>query len=479
MKDGRRFTFDRIARGWLLPALLATVAITAAAAAGQPAAAAGPVSFQKQVQPILQRRCQGCHQPANRSGKLVVTSYTFLKTGGDHGTAFVPGKPNDSVLVRYIAGKEPLMPKGGPPMPAAEVELIQRWITEGAKDDTTVAKDPIDAAHPPAYAAPPVISALAYSPDGGTLAVAGYREVLLHKADGSGLIGRLVGASDRIETLAYSPDGKILAAAGGAPARFGEVQFWDPAARQLTRAVQSTYDTLFGASFSPDGKMLAFGCADNTARIVTVPEGRQILKFENHSDWVFATAFSLDNKNLITASRDRAMKLILIEGDAGSFVDDINKHYEGLKCVARHPKEEQIACAGFDGIPRLYRIFREKARTMMNEDHNLIREFERQPGPVNALAFSPDGTRLAVAGMGGEAHVYDVKDGRKVATLKGHEGAIFAIAYSPKGDLIGTGGFDGRVRLFNAATGALVKAFVPVPMSPKVTSAKKVATSPR
>src|SRR5262249_34319690 len=142
-----------------------------------------------------------------------------------------------------------------------------------------------------------------------------------------------------------------------------------------------------------------------------------------------------------------------------------------------HPKEEQIACAGFDGIPRLYRIFRETARTMMNEDHNLIREFERQPGPVNALAFSPDGTRLAGAGVGDEAHVYDVATGKKVATLKGHEGALFALAYSPKGDLIATGGFDGRVRLFNAATGALVKAFVPVPMNPKVTNAKKVATS--
>src|SRR5690242_1774955 len=74
MKEGRRFTFHCIARGRLLPALMATVAITGAGLAVRMAAAAGPVSFQKQVQPILQRRCQGCHQPANRSGKLVVTS---------------------------------------------------------------------------------------------------------------------------------------------------------------------------------------------------------------------------------------------------------------------------------------------------------------------------------------------------------------------------------------------------------------------
>src|SRR5207249_11809673 len=133
-------------------------------------------------------------------------------------------------------------------------------------DDTPVVKDPIDAEHPPVYRNPPVISSLAYSPDGMTLAVSGYREVLLQKSDGSGLVGRLVGQSYRIETIAFSPDGKLLAAVGGRPAEFGEIQFWDPATKKRVQSVKSTYDTLYGASFAPDGKRLAFGCADNSAR---------------------------------------------------------------------------------------------------------------------------------------------------------------------------------------------------------------------
>src|SRR6266849_3724515 len=87
----------------------------AAAAPGPPSvagsAAPKPVSFQKQIQPILQRRCQGCHQPASRGGKLAVTSYALLKAGGMSGPAFRAGDPEKSLLVQYVSGAEPKMPK--------------------------------------------------------------------------------------------------------------------------------------------------------------------------------------------------------------------------------------------------------------------------------------------------------------------------------------------------------------------------------
>src|SRR5690606_29807221 len=95
---------------------------------------APPVSFYRQVRPILQRNCTGCHQPAKDGGKLVLTSYEGLKQGGENGAGFEAGKPDESNLLIYISGEEPEMPRNADPLKTKEVDLISRWITEGATD---------------------------------------------------------------------------------------------------------------------------------------------------------------------------------------------------------------------------------------------------------------------------------------------------------------------------------------------------------
>ncbi len=455
-------------------ATLALLAALAPVARGDdpPAAAEAPVSFHRQVVPILQRHCQGCHQPAKANGKLNLTTYEALRRGGSAGPLIEPGKPDGGSLMENITGQPAAMPPNAPALGQGDVALIARWIAQGAGDDTPpTAVDAIDADHPPAYAAPPVITALAFSPDGATLAVSGYREVLIHKGDGSGLVARLVGQAQRVEGLAFSPDGATLACVGGSPGRFGEVQFWDPKAGKLKGALRSTYDTLYGGAFSPDGARFAFGCADNSARVVEVKDLKEVLKVDSHSDWVFGTAYSKEGKHLITLGRDGALKLI--EGATGSFVDDIGKNYGELKVLARSPKDDTVAIGGDERIPRLYKVFRTQARDPNYTDFNLLRAFEAQPGPISALAFAPDGATLAVGGSGGQARLYKVLDGSRVATLPGHQGGIYALAFAPDGSRVATGGFDGTVRIFAVADGKLVASFIPVPIAPAVAASGK------
>ena len=98
---------------------------------------------------------------------------------------------------------------------------------------------------------------LAFSDDDRWLAVSGFREILLHRADGSGLQARLVGLSDRIQSLLFLPGGRNLVASGGTPGRFCEVQVWDLDEAELQMAKTFCYDTLFGASLSPDNRKIA------------------------------------------------------------------------------------------------------------------------------------------------------------------------------------------------------------------------------
>jgi mono/diheme cytochrome c family protein len=337
----------------------------------------GPVSYYHDVRRLFQQHCQGCHQPAKPQGGYVMTSHADLLKAGDRGTpGVVPGQPDKSVLVEQIVpkdGKRAAMPKSKDPLAAADIALIRRWIAEGAKDDTPkTARDIVDEKHPPVYAVAPVISSIDYSPDGSLLAVAGFHEVLLHKADGSGLVGRLIGLSEHIQSVAFSPDGKRLAVAGGSPARFGEIQVWDVAKKKLTYSVSITYDTLYGVSWSPDGTKIAFGCADNSIRAIEADTGKQILFQGAHSDWVLGTTFSQDSLHVVSISRDMSMKLTVVATQR--FVDNVTSITPGglkggLLAVDRRPQPkpskvkgvvgrdkvyDEVIMGGSDGVPRLY-----------------------------------------------------------------------------------------------------------------------------
>ena len=194
-----------------------------APAADDPAPVNGPVSYHKDVRPILQAKCQGCHQPAKDSGEYVMTAFAGLLEGGSSGdSAVVPGQPDASELVHQIVPKDgkSLMPKNAPPLHESEIALISKWIAEGAKDDTPKSlSTPIDAEHPPTYTRPPVIASVDYSPDGKLLAVTGFHEVLLAEPDTGKLAGRLIGLSERVQSVKFSPDGgRSWPSPGGTPA---------------------------------------------------------------------------------------------------------------------------------------------------------------------------------------------------------------------------------------------------------------------
>ena len=138
------------------------------------------VSYYREIRPILQANCQGCHQPAKTKGGYMMTEFKRLLAGGDNeGAAIVPVHPEKSAILKMVTPQdgEVRMPKGKTPLMETEVALINSWIQQGAEDDTPAdAKRHYDAEHPPIYSRPPVISALDFSPDGKLLAVAGFHE---------------------------------------------------------------------------------------------------------------------------------------------------------------------------------------------------------------------------------------------------------------------------------------------------------------
>ena len=254
-----------------------------------------------------------------------------------------------------------------------------------------------------------MITAIDFSPDGSLLAVGGFHEVLVWKADGSEPVARLVGLSERIESVRFSPDGDRLAVTGGQPGRMGEVQVWDVAKRKLALSVPVTFDTVYGAAGRPTGRRSPSGGADNAVRAIDAKTGEQVLFMGSHNDWALDTTFSVDGSHLISVGRDMTAKLT--EVATQRFVDNITSITPGgLKGGRRRrpaPEAGRGPVGGSDGIPKLYRVFRQTAR-VIGDDSNLIREFPPMPGRVFAVAISPDGKRIAAGSSLDGAGRFDV-----------------------------------------------------------------------
>ena len=364
-----------------------------------------PVSYFKKIRPIFQAQCQGCHQPAKAKGGYVMTDFAKFLAGGEECTkdkkqAIVPKDPAKSFLIEQITpdgGKAEMPPKKAP-LPDSDIQLIRRWISEGAVDDTPPnARQRFDSEHPPVYQRPPVITSLAFSPDGTLLAVAGFHEVLLWKADGSELVARLVGLSERIQSVRFSPDGTKLAAAGGRPAQMGEVQIWDVEKQKLALSVPIGFDTVYGVNWSPDGKIVSFGCPDNSVRAIDTKTGKEVLQQTSHSDWVLDTVFTHKGDQLVSVGRDMSAKLT--EVATQRFIDNISSITPGalrggLQTVARHPERDEFLVGGADGLPQAYRLVR-KVQRRIGDNALLIRRWPAMEGRIYSVAFAPDGKSFA------------------------------------------------------------------------------------
>jgi WD40 repeat protein len=424
----------------------------------------GPVSFHRDVLPIFRTNCVVCHKPGKLKGGLDLTTHTALLIGGDGGPAIKAGDAVASRLFETICGDDPEMPKESEPLLPAEIELIRRWIAEGAFADEPVDTLTRRPAQPPSYDSLPAVHALAVSPDGTLLAVPGRHEILLHHADGSGIASRLLGDSPRLESVAFSHDGTLLVASGGAVSEFGEIQIWDVAKRELVRSIKGSNDAFYGVSISRDNRQVAVGCADKLVRVFSVADGNEVMRCDNHLDWVFGSAFTNDGLRLATVSRDKSAKLIEIA--TGHLVDDINRSRDPLICLTRHPIDDLIATGGMEGKIRLFRMTPRGGRLAEgdNKEESFVREFEHVASPIQAVAFSPDGSAVACSAASGVVRIFRTDDGQRVSVIHADRGPVYAIAFDDDGTRIATGGQDGRIRFYDTSNGELVQEFAGVPI---------------
>jgi WD40 repeat protein len=253
--------------------------------------------------------------------------------------------------------------------------------------------------------------------------------------------GELDGGDGIIRDLAYSPDNKYLATAGE---HF--VKLWDASSRRELLAIPIGGAIVNVLAFSPDGKFLAYGGEDSLVKLQKIGSAEAPAVLRGDGNPVTSIVFSRDSKSLVAGSGNR-------RGSGGVKIWDVDllkvrfeiPGVEGsVSAVALSPDQRTIAIGRRNTSMILFDIDSGAAKTVAEA--------------VSAMsaAFSPDGkTMIASVNWGGGLKVFEVKTGKKLATLEefpiiGSNYARNAIVFSPDGKILAVGNFS-TLRLYDAA----------------------------
>jgi WD40 repeat protein/mono/diheme cytochrome c family protein len=425
-----------------------------------PAAAYGePVSFKRDVAPILLDQCLACHGPKKAEGGYRIDTFERAVAAGDSTQpGFLAGKLEESEAFRRIIStdKAERMPLEGDPLPEEQVATLKRWLEEGAAFDGPDPKaslasyipPPTHPAAPESYAATLPITAVEFSPDGQSLAVAGYHEVLLYNPADGALIRRLSNVGQRTYAIRYSPDGQLLAVAGGTPGKLGEVRIFKPDSGELVRVLGTTSDVVFDCAFSPAGDRLATAAADGTVRLFNVADGAEQRTITSHSDWVFAVAWKADGSQLATGSRDKTAKVF--DAQTGDLLITFSGHNSPVRGVLFHPDGAEVYSAGTDNKIQRWKI----ADAAKTKEVGL-------GGEVYKLTLG--GESFIAPAADNKVREYKAKELDQIRELAGPTDWVLAADLHPETKRIAAGSFDGRVFVWNAEDGAVITSFLAAP----------------
>ncbi len=235
-------------------------------------AEAAPLTFAKDIQPLLEQSCLPCHNKTKSEGGLILETPKAMLEGGENGPAIQPNHGQTSLVYETAARKKkPFMPPEAnkakaPALSSSELELLKRWIDEGAAGEPK-AKKPVAWNPMPAGVQTP--GALAISPNGRTAAAARGNVITIYSLEIGVQTARFVAHPDIVGVLTFSPDGQWLASGSR-----GEIKIW----RKTPAPAPPLPEGASLVATSMDGKFKAEAAGEQPTRLLATETGKEIAK---------------------------------------------------------------------------------------------------------------------------------------------------------------------------------------------------------
>ena len=205
-------------------------------------------------------------------------------------------------------------------------------------------------------------------------------------------------------------------------------------------------DEVTSVSLSADGKWLATGSQDSTARLWEVATGKEVRAFRGHQSWVTSVALSGDGKLLITGGGDKTARLW--EVATGRELQVFRGHSKEVTSVSLSPDKRWLATGGRDNTARLWQLDTGKE----------VAVFRGHAKAVTSVALS-GGRWLATGSEDNSARLWELASAKEVRVFRGPASLVTAVALSRDGRWLVTGSDDNTARLWNTASGKLTREF--------------------
>ena len=414
----------------------------------------GEVSFSRDIAPIFQQHCTGCHREGKAKGKYRIDNYTHAMK------SLVAGKIGESELYDRITTDDPedRMPVDAEPLDPNDIAVIRKWIEQGAAYDADDPDAPLSAimpviphpAAPATYSRAVPVTAMAFAENGGELFTGGYHEILIWNPDDARLLRRVPDNGQRTYDLALSPDGKMLAAATGTPGEAGELRIFDAKSGEVIATPVRTDDIALCVAFDPAGTRLAFGASDGRLRIFDTATWEESLVLTAHSDWINALDWNADGSRLATAGRDKTAKVFDLSA-GGKRLITFSGHTEAVRGVAFHPNADEVISCGDDGLLLRWKI----------GDGKKSADLANFGGHAHRLIASESG--YFGAGANGLAVQFALADQKRLREFRANPSPAAFAGCAVHGNRLAIGTFDGRVVFFDLESGEQTVNFVASP----------------
>jgi WD40 repeat protein len=310
------------------------------------------------------------------------------------------------------------------------------------------------------------VTALAFSPDGKTLAVGTYRQVVLYDATNWQPMRTCLQVEDYARALAFSPDGKTLAIGCGEPGRSGRIVLWDSSGTATKKFYTRQNDTIEALAFRLDGKGMLVAAKDKKACYFPALPSEQQFVMEEHNGRVQAVAFSPKESALfVTGGMDRMVKVW--EEKYRRNVVNFDQSEGGITGLAFLNSGNQFVGSSLDGRLYWWQVDYNPRRDSYRGSN--YRRIGAHEGGVFALALSGDGKRLVTTGADKIVSVWEAESGNKQRDFKDSTQPNYAVALSPDGKTVVAGGREGVVRVWDVEGNKLLQTLTPplLPSPPK------------